>query len=110
MILIFNSSLVAISMFLFVEYFAGAVLLDHEGKDLTNVMSSIVNELVNIGYINDETGSEILRVLLYRHKYVDSKIPYWKSRNQSIISISVRTDILARKAKLISIDFLSFPG
>ena len=80
------------------------MLLDHEGKDLTNVMSSIVNELVNVGYINDETGGEILRVLLYRHKYVDSKIPYWKSRNQSIISISVRTYILARKTYLISID------
>ena len=34
----------------------GAVLLDHEGKDMTNVMSSIVDELVNIGYINEDTG------------------------------------------------------
>ena len=52
----------------------GAVLLDHEGKDLTNVLSSIVEELVNIGYIDDNTGSELLRVLLYRHSYVDQKV------------------------------------
>ena len=51
----------------------GAVLLDHEGKDLTNVLSSIVEELVNIGYIDDNTGDELLRVLLYRHNYVDQK-------------------------------------
>ena len=69
------------------------MLLDHEGKDMTNVMSSIVDELVNIGYIDENTGCELLRVLLYRHKYVDSKIPYWTSsvtRNHSLVSISVR--------------------
>ena len=66
-------------------------MLDHEGKDMINVMSSIVDELVNIGYIDEETGGELLRVLLYRHKYVDSKLPKWTSatRNQSVISLSV---------------------
>lgn len=68
----------------------GAVLLDHEGKDMTNVMSSIVNELIDIGYIDDDTGSELLRVLLFRHKYVDSKLKMWRSgmRNHSVISLS----------------------
>ena len=55
----------------------GAVLLDHEGKDLTNVLSSIVEELVNIGYIDENTGDELLRVLLYRHNYVDQKAIKW---------------------------------
>ena len=74
--------------------FSGAVLLDHEGKDLTNVMSSIVDELVNIGYINEDTGTELLRVLLFRHKYVDSKITKWSTsvtRNHSLISMTVST-------------------
>ena len=71
----------------------GAILLDHEGKDMTNVMSSIVDELVNIGYINEDTGDELLRVLLYRHKYVDSKLSKWSTtvtRNHSLISMTVR--------------------
>ena len=51
----------------------GAILLDHEGKDLTNVLSSIVEALIGIGYIDDEIGSILLRILLYRHKYVDGK-------------------------------------
>ena len=69
----------------------GAVLLDHEGKDMTNVMSSIVDELVNIGYINEDTGIELLRVLLYRHKYVDRKLTKWSTsvtRNQSLVSMT----------------------
>ena len=52
----------------------GAILLDHEGKDLTNVLSSIVEALISIGYIDDDIGSILLRILLYRHKYVDGKI------------------------------------
>ena len=51
----------------------GAILLDHEGKDLTNVLSSIVEALISIGYIDDDIGSILLRILLYRHKYVDGK-------------------------------------
>ena len=57
-------------------------------------MSSIVDELVNIGYINENTGTELLRVLLYRHKYVDSKITKWSTsvtRNHSLISMTVST-------------------
>ena len=60
---------------------------------MTNVMSSIVDELVNIGYINEDTGNELLRVLLYRHKYVDSKLSKWSTtvtRNHSLISMTVR--------------------
>ena len=69
-------------------------MLDHEGRDLTNVLNSIVEELVNIGYIDDDTGSELLRVLLYRHKYVDSKMPKLTSmtatsRQHSIASVTV---------------------
>lgn len=67
------------------------MLLDHEGRDLTNVLSSIVEELASIGYLNDDSASELLRVLLFRHKYVDSKgfklsgLP----RNQSFASMTV---------------------
>ena len=71
-------------------------MLDHEGRDLTNVLNSIVEELVNIGYIDDDTGSELLRVLLYRHKYVDSKMPKltsMTSRQHSIASVTVRSKL-----------------
>lgn len=66
-------------------------MLDHEGKDMANVLSSIVGELVNIGYIDENTGEELLRVLLFRHKYVDSKLSKkWtmNHRNQSIVSLT----------------------
>ena len=63
-------------------------MLDHEGKDLTNVLSSIVEELVNIGYIDESTGDELLRVLLCRHRYVDSKVAKW-TRHHSIPTIIV---------------------
>ena len=72
-------------------------MLDHEGKDLTNVMSSIVDELVNIGYIDENTGSEVLKVLLFRHKYVGGKTASkWRGihRNHSVISMSVNVVFL----------------
>ncbi len=74
----------------------GAVLLDHEGKDLTNVLSSIVEELVTIGYLNEESAGEVLRVLLYRHKYVDAKSFKWSGlhRNPSYVSILVNKSIV----------------
>jgi hypothetical protein len=73
--------------------FLGAVLLDHEGRDLTNVLSSIVEKLTSIGYLDDENASELLRVLLFRHKYVNSKGFKWSgglNRQQSSTSIIVK--------------------
>ena len=43
------------------------------GKDLTNVLNSIGEALVGIGYIDEEVGRTILPILLYRHTYVDGK-------------------------------------
>ena len=73
----------------------GAVLLDHEGKDLTNVLSSIVEELVNIGYIDENTGDELLRVLLYRHNYVDQKVIKWTNNHSALgyITVSIKKNV-----------------
>ena len=40
-----------------------------------------MEELVNIGYIDENTGDELLRVLLYRHNYVDQKVIKWTNIN-----------------------------
>ena len=75
-------------------------MLDHEGKDLTNVLSSIVEELTNIGYLSEESSGHVLRVLLYRHKYVDGK--FFKrtglSRNHTFAYMVMRlTSVCIRK-------------
>lgn len=49
----------------------GIILLDHEARDMTNVLYTIVEEMNNTGLLNDELKGEVLRILLYRHKHVD---------------------------------------
>ena len=88
------------------SHILGAVLLDHEGKDLTNVLNSIVEELVNIGYIDENTGDELLRVLLYRHNYVDQKVIKWTNINNQTnhtsfgyMSVSINNSRLSRQLR-----------
>ena len=90
----------------------GAILLDHEGKDLTNVLSSIVEALEQIGYIDDEVGSTVLRVLLYRHKYVDEKSFKWGKhirRNSSQASLYHTAVCELYSDSIIAIPFQKFP-
>ena len=51
----------------------GVILLDLEAKDMTNLLYAIVEEFVNAGLLMDELKSEVLRMLLFRHKYVEGE-------------------------------------
>ena len=48
----------------------GVFILDLEATNMTEVMYRIVEELNIDGAIEEEQKSEIMRVLLYKHKYV----------------------------------------
>ena len=49
----------------------GVIILDLEARDLPGVVYRVVEELYIEGNIEEYQKGEILRVLLYRHKYVD---------------------------------------
>ena len=48
----------------------GVFILDLEATNMTEVVYRIVEELNIDGAIEEEQKSEIMRVLLYKHKYV----------------------------------------
>ncbi len=46
--------------------------MDFEARDLTSVMYRLVEEMYLEGMLSDEEHKgEVLRILLYKHKYVD---------------------------------------
>ena len=51
-------------------HFSGVFILDLEATNMTEVVYRIVEELNIDGAIEEEQKSEIMRVLLYKHKYV----------------------------------------
>jgi len=50
-----------------------ALILDFDAKDFPGVVYRMVEELSVLGHIEEEQKSHILRVLLYRHKHVQSR-------------------------------------
>lgn len=52
--------------------YAGVIILDLEAQNLTEVVYRVVEEMFCDGIIEEEHKSELMRVLLYRHKYVSS--------------------------------------
>jgi hypothetical protein len=50
----------------------GVLILDLEAQNLTEVVYRVVEEMSCDGVIEEEQKSELMRVLLYRHKYVSS--------------------------------------
>lgn len=53
--------------------FAGVMILDMVAKDLPGVVYRVVEELHMEGIIEEEQKPDLLRVLLYRHKYVGDR-------------------------------------
>ena len=51
----------------------GVILLDHETRDMTNLLFTIVEEFNLLGLLDDDLKSEVLRILLFRHRYVDTE-------------------------------------
>ncbi len=52
---------------------SGVLLLDLEARDLPSVVYRVVEELHIEGLLDcEERKAEVLRVLLYRHKYVEA--------------------------------------
>lgn len=51
----------------------GVMILDLDAKDLPGVVYRVVEEFGIEGVIEEEQKAEILRVLLFRHKYVSDK-------------------------------------
>jgi len=51
----------------------GVILLDHEARDMTNLLFTIVEEFNLVGLLDDDLKSEVLRILLFRHRYVDGE-------------------------------------
>ena len=49
---------------------SGVFILDLEAHNMTEVVYRITEELSIDGVIEDEQKSEIMRILLYKHKYV----------------------------------------
>lgn len=49
----------------------GVTMLDVEARDMTNLLFSIVEEFNLEGLLDDDLKSEVLRMLLFRHRYVD---------------------------------------
>ena len=49
------------------------MILDLEAKDLPGVVYRVVEEFGIEGVIEEEQKAEVLRVLLFRHKYVSDK-------------------------------------
>ncbi len=45
-------------------------MLDIDARDMIHVFYTVVEELNFIGLLPDELKGEVLRILLYRHKYV----------------------------------------
>ena len=48
-------------------------MLDHEARDMTNLLFTIVEEFNLVGLLDDDLKSEVLRILLFRHRYVDGE-------------------------------------
>ena len=51
---------------------SGVLILDLEAQNLTEVVYRVVEEMSCDGVIEEEHKAELMRVLLYRHKYVSS--------------------------------------
>ncbi len=51
---------------------SGVFILDFEARDLPEVVYRVVEEFSIDGIIEEEQKGEVLRVLLFRHKYVES--------------------------------------
>jgi len=51
----------------------GVILLDLEARDMTNLLFNIVEQFNLVGLLEDEKKSEILRILLFRHRYVEQE-------------------------------------
>ena len=50
---------------------SGVFILDLEANNMTEVVYRITEELSIDGAIEDDQKSEIMRILLFKHKYVD---------------------------------------
>jgi solute carrier family 4 anion exchanger 2 len=48
----------------------GVILLDLEARDMTNILYRIVEELNVKGLLADEMKGEVLRIMLYKHRYI----------------------------------------
>ena len=65
--------------------------MDLEARDMPNVVSRCVEEFCIEGWIEEDQKSDVLRVLLYRHKYVSDS--QFKRRNMSL-SASIATHLV----------------
>ena len=78
----------------------GIALLDVEARDMTNLLFTIVEEFNLSGLLEDDLKSEVLRILLFRHRYVDGDPVRFSAglrRNLSKL-VSSKVHLLARKA------------
>ena len=51
----------------------GVILLDFETKDFTSLKFAIVEEFCAAGLLNEDLKSEVLSILLYKHRYVEGE-------------------------------------
>ncbi len=80
------------------------IILDLEARDLPGVVYRVVEELHIDGVIEEEQKGEVLRVLLYRHKYVSDKTSFnlagiKRNISQKSLNVSKRCSRRSRQSK-----------
>uniref|UniRef100_H2ZCS7 Anion exchange protein n=1 Tax=Ciona savignyi TaxID=51511 RepID=H2ZCS7_CIOSA len=80
----------------------GAVMLDMDRDNLTDVANDVVAEMVASGQIRAEDQGNVLKVLLSKHKYIKSNFPvkaFSKTENSLLtISFHLRSNNICQQA------------